>query len=225
MLLTRLSDGKCAVVFADAGENVKTECLSESEFAYYSGCQSEERRKEFLVSRYAAKFALDVLSGADKYSDVLILKDKNGRPYFPAPYDERSLSVTHSRGTIAVLVFPGNMEYGIDLEFIDRARLPILKKFFPGNKTRNTLDMTILWSVTEAAYKAGIKTDFPSRTWKENLKPCCLDGVSLDDMHLIADAVREYLHSYCCLRAFAFPPEGKALVFESENWVFTIVIK
>lgn len=225
MLLTRLSDDKCAVVFANTEEDVETEILSESELVYYNGCQSEERRKEFLVSRYAAKFALDVLFGVDEYSGVSILKDENGKPYFSAPYDEWSLSITHSHGTVAVLVFPANMEYGIDLEFIDKARLPILKKFFPGNKTRSKLDMTILWSVMEAAYKVGIKTDFPSRTWRENLKPCCFDDIGFDDVFLLANSLGEYLQSFCHWQELAFPPEGKALILESENWIFTIVVK
>lgn len=145
-----LNDGKCALAFVDIKESIGDFCISSEEGLYLCSCNSEKRKKEYIYGRIAAKFALRLLS---TNSEAIIRNDSIGKPYFVGRSDF-SLSITHSHGIVAVLVFPAEMRCGIDLELINERRKDTLNKMF-STSHGSIYKLTELWTLKEAMYKTG----------------------------------------------------------------------
>lgn len=162
MWSVQFNKGRCAVACASFSECLDISVLTVTEKRYYDDCKSEKRKSEYLAGRFLTKEILSRLTTITE--PVSVLKSASGKPCFSPPYSNFSLSITHSQNTVAVIVFPAIMNYGIDLEIFNPKYLPAmrygLKKYFPDIEQCEIEETTALWCLREAAYKVGIRESF-----------------------------------------------------------------
>lgn len=216
MFTALFRDGRCAVSFARVTDYNDVGCLSKEEFSYFSSCKSEKRRQEFLAGRCVAKATLAKLIKVS--SEVSILKDENGKPYFAPPYEQFCVSISHSHGIIAVLIYPIPLEYGIDLEFIDENHLPYLKKIFSESRNENIMQLTTLWCLKEAAYKIGIKENFVARHTSPSEK-------QTRELESIKNKLQEHTNSLFCTETYKISQQLAAIAFVSDKWTIAIAFR
>lgn len=212
------NEGKCAIACASFDECSDKTVLTDVEKKYYDGFGSEKRKAEYLAGRFLAKKVLSQLVAITEVASIL--KSTDGKPYFDEPYGNFSISITHSRGIIVVIVFPSTMNYGIDLEYFDSNRITTmkygLKKNFFDIEQQDVEEITTLWSLKEAVYKTGVREGFSVRQKSNDINALYeeLGKNSIDFTNIIRP-----LH----FSSRTLIPYGIAFSFSSSEWVFTIV--
>ena len=76
--------------------------LTEAEMKEYQQLRNDQRRKEYVAGRFAAKEAIFKITQDSSYLRYSVLHDENGKPYVMA-HPEIEISIAHDGG-IAVAV-------------------------------------------------------------------------------------------------------------------------
>lgn len=123
--------------------------LNDKEFLVWNGFKSLSRQREWLTVRILLRF----LTG--KKSSVGIFYDIYGKPNIQ---DGRSVSVSHTRDYVAVIVTEAQ-NAGIDLETI-RENISLIAHKFTGTEESRFLEkinspdaLHVLWGIKEVMYK------------------------------------------------------------------------
>jgi phosphopantetheinyl transferase len=142
---------------------------------HYNELINPEKRKEFLAGRKAIKKALETMGFSDS-DDIEVHRGVFGYPLLKGLVkDLPEVSVAHSSGLAAVLVFPAGQQMALDLEIIrvDRvSRIKAIRSVLTVDELRRIDDdqdmaaipLYTLWSQKEAlskALKCGLTIPFP----------------------------------------------------------------
>jgi len=123
------------------------ELLQLTEKISIPSCNTEKRKKEFLISRL-------LLNNMSPNTNITYNK-------FGAPELDNSLniSISHSKGLVAILL--GNKKVGLDIEEISEKALRVSSKFVSKNrfKNLNKEKATLIWCCKEAIFKWHQKGD------------------------------------------------------------------
>lgn len=146
--------------------------LHPQELDYYESVQSEKRKKEYLLGRYAAKEALKNFLNESQLSKINIYPGPLGEPVIHHETGfAMEVSISHSHEMIGGLVFPKGYSIGLDIEKIDPRRMDAIKSKSSEEEIlqlenlkedRNSL-LTLLWTIKESfskVLKRGLKADF-----------------------------------------------------------------
>lgn len=207
------NNGRCAIAYASFCESSDIKILTAPEKKYYGSCASEKRKAEYLTGRILAKVALSRLTTVGK--PVSVLKMADGRPRFSEPYENFSLSITHSHNVVVVIVFPSTMNYGIDLEFFNpdyfSAMKYKLRKQF--SNVNNLEKATTLWCLKESMCKTGFYEGFFVKQISSNID-FLYKEIGENSIEIPNNVSFSYLKLF---------PHGVAFVFRDTKWIFTIV--
>jgi 4'-phosphopantetheinyl transferase len=161
-----------------------TDLLSPSELARFSNFPTEKRRLDWLAGRMAAKKAMRALEPRLAWTEIELLNDDGGRPFFrlpsgPGPF----VSISHcARGGVCAISESGPV--GIDFEPVV-ARGPAVVAMFVSAAEAAPLDQdaavwqTRLWTAKEAVLKLlglGLTCDPRDVRWQDATKVLELAG-------------------------------------------------
>lgn len=164
--------------------------LSAADRAFLSVMNNPERIKEFLAGRRALRLTLEKAL-PESSQQLVVNRGVFGYPLLAGPLTEiPEVSLAHSRGLVAVLVFPAGQQMAVDLEVIrvDRpSRLRAIKSILTDEEKKsidddpetNLILLYELWSQKEAlskVLKCGLTVPFTlletidrkeNKTWSE----------------------------------------------------------
>lgn len=89
---------------------------------------------------------------------VVITYESSGKPILNE--GEFNISISHTKGFVAVLVAPGNMQVGVDIEPVSERTVRVAKRFMGVDEYNMLMQdndktvATVCWSAKEALYKA-----------------------------------------------------------------------
>jgi len=136
--------------------------LHPKEKEYYDRLNIDNRKKSYLIGRYAAKRAISFFTGENNYESILIQWGIFNQPVvINKNLHNIQTSITHSGNYGAAVVFPESLPIGIDIEKIDPRKNFLLEKQITSNEGElinsflypHDTKLTILWTVKEALSK------------------------------------------------------------------------
>lgn len=142
------------------------------EISLFNKIGNSDRANEFLMGRFIAKYALNLLSGTESYNNICIDRGTFMQPILLANNSPSlDISITHKQSKVAAIVFPKSHPMGIDLEKIDKFSRHTLESQMTkpeiltlASSSQNYINsLWQLWVVKEAiskVLKTGLTTSF-----------------------------------------------------------------
>ena len=165
----------CAVALFPASDYAELEATKESffhasELKVFLRFKHENRKRSFLLGRYAAKQALAKLCGEEDLRAIQVIKGIFGQPVVKYKSSLWDVSISHCAEWAVALAFPLVHPMGLDIETVDLGRINAMKSQFTldenqwvrskGPDFESTLS-TVVWTVKEGISKL-IKSGFMS---------------------------------------------------------------
>ncbi len=165
--------GVCFCSF-EASDNwlEKASYLHPQEHEYFGTLKFEKRRKDYLLGRYCAKRAIQVLGQDARPERIFIDHGVFNQPVV-VNRGNIQVSIAHSDGFGASIAFPESCPMGIDIERVDISKNEVLESQMTQEETK-LIDLfpfsyqaalTSLWTFKESLSKAlrtGLTTPFHS---------------------------------------------------------------
>jgi 4'-phosphopantetheinyl transferase len=129
--------------------------LPDNDKIKFENFKTEQRQKEWLLSRFLLKKATNLPK------EIYVKYDNFGKPFL----DNFNISISHSKQFVAIIVSSNN-SVAIDIQEISDKTKTVSHKFLSTEETNifdiNNSEVTsLLWSVKETAYKFYGKKNLP----------------------------------------------------------------
>jgi phosphopantetheinyl transferase len=206
------------------------ELLSDKELERLRSIVSEKRRREYVLGRIITKNALSTLVGKIKHQDVSTLNETSGCPVIVN--SDYAVSISHSGGLVASLVFEKRHSFGIDVECISekniRAAAHVTSEQEP--VPRNPEHLIIAWTLKEAlskALKCGFYRSFDefSLSWfAQSSKICHCSYANHPEFFGIACLTCDYSFAVSYRRRTPLPKKYYAQFLDSIHRIQTSVL-
>lgn len=165
----------CALSLLPSSQYAELEAQKElffhaSELKVFSRFKHENRKKSFLLGRYAAKQSLSKLCGEEDLTKIQVIKGIFGQPVVKYKSSLWDVSISHCAEWAVALAFPLVHPMGVDVETVDSGRINAMKSQFTLDEnqwvmskgpSQESILSTVVWTVKEGISKL-IKSGFMS---------------------------------------------------------------
>jgi 4'-phosphopantetheinyl transferase len=160
--------------------------LHTSELSYFASLKAEKRKRDYLLGRYAAKYALAGINQTIAASQIDIRPGVFNQPVVMHTGGvQLSICITHSGRISAALAFPAGHPIGIDIEVIEPGHIEVLKGQVATDELPPATEATTLeerysrvWTIKEALSKVlGCGLTVPFSVFRLSENTAWEDGV------------------------------------------------